>query len=341
MLASISSPAAEKKFDFSELPEDRTPPGFRSAVMGEGKPGLWRMVMDEVPPLLAPLTPQAPVVTRRPVLAQLSQDPADEHFLLLIYQEETFSDFTLTTKFKTVRGEKEQMAGIAFRIQDETNYYVLRASSLGNTFRFYKVVGGIRGDVIGPEISIPHGVWHELGILCSGNQIHCLLDGKEAMPTLNDNTFTHGKIGFWTKSDSVSYFCDTRIVYTPKQQPAQTLVSQTITNFPRLLGLKVYVPGADSQSTRVVGSKSALDLGEPGGKSEQEVIATGQVYYGNEKGVVSVVMPLRDRNGDTIAAARVLLKALPGQTEQSALARAMPIVKQMQQQIQSLQDLVE
>ena len=31
------------------------------------------------------------------------------------------TDFTLTTRFKTVKGVVEQMAGIAFRIQNETN----------------------------------------------------------------------------------------------------------------------------------------------------------------------------------------------------------------------------
>ena len=56
------------------------------------------------------------------------------------------------------------MAGIAFRIQNETNYYVARASSLGSTFRFYKVVNGERGEMHGPEIAIRPAVWHQLTI---------------------------------------------------------------------------------------------------------------------------------------------------------------------------------
>jgi len=52
-------------------------------------------------------------------------------------------------------------------------------------------------------------------------------------------------------------------------------------------------------------------------------------------------MPLRDRNGDAIAAARVVMRPFPGQTEQNAIVRAAPIVKEMQNRIQSLEDLVE
>ncbi len=52
-------------------------------------------------------------------------------------------------------------------------------------------------------------------------------------------------------------------------------------------------------------------------------------------------MPLRDRNGDAIGAARVVMKPFLGQTERAAIERAAPIVKQMQVRIQTLQDLIE
>ncbi|HEY9173252.1 MAG TPA: hypothetical protein VI136_13285, partial [Verrucomicrobiae bacterium] len=124
ILAALTWPAgaAELKFDFSQFPANQAPTGFRSVVAGEGRAGDWKIVLDEIPPLLPPLTDQAPVVTKRAVLAQLAQDATDEHFPILIYEGETFTDFTLTTRFKTVKGEKEQMAGVVFRLQDERNF---------------------------------------------------------------------------------------------------------------------------------------------------------------------------------------------------------------------------
>ncbi|HWX21488.1 MAG TPA: family 16 glycoside hydrolase [Candidatus Binatia bacterium] len=341
VLLAFSLDAAERKFEFGDMNLDQPPPGFRNAVTGAGKPGDWKIILDDVPPLLAPLTPQAPTVTKRAVLAQTAQDPADEHFPLLIYQEETFSDFTLTTRFKTVRGTVEQMAGIAFRVQNETNYYVVRASSLGNTFRFYKVVNGQRGNLIGPEVPIPSGIWHDLMVECKGNQIRCQLDGKEVIPPLIDTSFNSGKIGFWTKSDSVSYFADTKIVYPRRELPAQALVREMAKKYPRLLGLKVYVPGSDVKTTRLIASKDEKEIGQPGAKTEREVIGRGETYFGKDKDSVSVIMPLRDRNGDAIAAARVVMKSFAGQTEENAIVRAAPIVKEMQARVQSLQDLIE
>jgi hypothetical protein len=340
-VARLPLAAAERKFEFGLDLEGHTPPGFRSAVSGEGSQGDWRVILDELPPLLEPLTPQAQVVTRRPVLAQLAQDPTDEHFPMLIFDSETYDDFTFTTRLKNVKGRVEQMAGIAFRIQDERNFYVVRASSLGGTFRFYKMVNGQRGDPIGPEVPVSSGQWHELGIECKGNNIRCLLDGHEVIPPLSDTTFSRGKIGFWTKSDAVAYFCDANIVYTPREMPAQVLVRKMVEKYPRLLGLKVYVLGREPHTTRLVASKSAHDIGEAGGKTEESVISSGQVWLGSEKNSISVIMPLRDRNGEPVAAARVILKPRSGENEQSTISRAMPIVKEMQLQVQSLQDLVE
>ena len=341
-LLALPAVAAERKFDFSDVRENQAPPGFRSVVTGQGKPGDWRVIMDEVPPLLPPLSPAAPAVARKAVLAQLAQDPTDEHFPLLIYEGDIIGDFTLTTRFKTVKGVAEQMAGIAFRIQNETNYYVVRASSLGNNLRFYKVLNGERGPLVGPTVPVPSGVWHELTVECKGNAIRCLLDGKELITATDKvNPFLSGKIGFWTKSDAVSYFADTRLVYQRHEAPAQALVREVLKKYPRLLGLQVYVLGNEPRMPRLLASKNTNEVNRAGGKVEQDVITQGTPYYGKEKESVSVVMPLRDRNGDPVAAVRVIMSTFAGQTEQNAFARAMPVVREMQSRVGSLQDLIQ
>src|SRR5439155_24245060 len=216
---------AERYFDFSGAKLNQAPPGFRSTVAGEGKPGDWKVIEDQSRSTTAAPEAKSSVTTRHQVLAQLSQDKTDEHFPMLIYEGETFDDFTLTTRVKTVDGAAEQMAGVAFRIQDERNYFVARVSSLGNSFRVYKVVNGERAPPISKEIAIPKKVWLELTIECNGNEIRCLLNGEQLVPTIKtDNSFLEGKVGFWTKSDSVSYFADTKIVYTPRETLATRVV---------------------------------------------------------------------------------------------------------------------
>jgi hypothetical protein len=50
-------------------------------------------------------------------------------------------------------------------------------------------------------------------------------------------------------------------------------------------------------------------------------------------------MPVRDRNGDIIAAARVVMRTFPGQTEKNAVERAAPIVRDIQKRVQMIDDL--
>ncbi len=332
--------AAEKTFDFAELAADKPPAGFRSVLAGAGAAGEWKILMDEVPPLLAPLTDRAPSVSRRAVLAQVNPDPTDERFPMLVFEGESFSDFTLTTRFKLVAGRQEQMAGIAFRLRDEKNFYVIRASGLGNNVRFYKVVDGVRSAPIGPELPMAKGVWHELKIQCKANQILSWLNGAVAIPTLTDNSFSAGKIGFWTKSDALSYFADTRILYTPRVPPAQTAVQSLLKKYPRLIDLKIYAPSAAGEP-QVVGSKRENEIGAAGGKVEKDCMTAGVIFYGKQKTHVSVVMPLRDRNGEPIAAVRLAMETFVGQTEQNALTRARPLVKQLQARVQTAADLTE
>src|SRR3954466_15456520 len=84
---------AERSFNFGQWQENTPPPGFRSTVTGEGKPGNCGIILTEPAPAL-PELPHAPEM-KQAVLAQLAQDPADEHFPLLIYEGEVFDDFTL------------------------------------------------------------------------------------------------------------------------------------------------------------------------------------------------------------------------------------------------------
>jgi hypothetical protein len=330
---------AELFFDFSKDRQNQVPSGFLSTVSGEGKPGIWQII-DDTESSNNPNVSANPVAQRHTVLAQLSRDLTDEHYPILVYTNDTYGDFKFTTRIKCMSGVVEQMAGVVFRYQDEKNFYYLRASAKGNTFRFLKVVGGQRSAPIGPEIQIPAGVWHDLSVECKGNQINCFFDGKQTIPTLTDNSFTVGRIGFWTKSDSVSYFADAHLEFTPRVPFIQTLLQQTREQFPRVLALKVYAKTPETPQLRIVASTDTFDLGNPASETEPKVIEKDSPFFGKlDFNSVVVTMPLHDRNGDPIAALRIELKSFFGETEKNAVARAMPIAKQMERGIVEAKDL--
>jgi hypothetical protein len=330
---------AEIHFNFSDTPEGALPTNFQAVLAGSGSPATWKIVLDDVPSAFAPLTDKAPNVSRHGVLAQTSDDPTDERFPMVLFTGERFRNFKFTTRFKIVSGVTEQMAGVVFRYQNASNYYVIRASALGKNVRFYKVVDGLRSDPIGPQLDVTAGAWHTLAVQCEGTQISFWYDDKLVMPALGDNSLSDGLLGFRTKSDAVAYFTDASVEYTPIISGAQAMVNRIVAKQSRLLGLRVYTAQTNGTTT-IIASKDPAEIGKEGTEAEAAAIKDGTVSFGREKGVVLVTLPLHDRNGDFIAAVRVRMKSFFGETQDNAVTRARTIVKLMQEQVGSAKDLL-
>ena len=330
--------AVQLNFDFSKNTPGQIPPGFVSLVTGEGNPARWMVMDEEVPSTFTPLLdPAHPTMTRHSVLAVQSSDIHQDHFPMLLFTNETFSDFVLTTRFKLVAGT-DPMAGVVLRAQDQDNYYVVRASTQGNLL-WYRVVNGKSYDMlgVGVRIPVPTNVWQELRVECAGVQTRCLLDGKLVIPparpgaptnnlAVNDTTFAAGKIGFWCKGDTQCSFAEARVEYTPKVAFAEIMVAEIKKQYPRLLGLKIYAnrqPGLPV----IVGDFDSTNLGSSGTKFEQDVIERGSIYYLKDAKAVEVTLPLRDRNGDVAAALKTRMTTFPGETKETAVARATIIKK--------------
>ena len=330
---------AEKSFDFANDALNAIPAGFTNMLAGGGSPGEWRVIQTDAPSAFQSLSGQATQRTTQRALAQLSRDATDERFPMLVYTGDVYADFTLTTQLRLVDGEKEQMAGVAFRIQDEKNFYYVRASARGNTLYFFKIVGGIRSAPIGTHIEIPKGVWHELTVECRGNQIKVLFNGKETIPAMLDKSFMFGRIGFWTKSDSVSHFTNTRLLYTPRETLAQTLVRDTQKHY-RLEDLMIFTHPASESALKVIASMKPEDLGKAGTELERTVVESGKVYQSKIASLITMTLPLHDANGDPVAAVRLVMKSFTGETEKTALNRAVPVVRRMESHIRTHGDLV-
>ncbi|MEI6074063.1 MAG: hypothetical protein WCS94_00730 [Verrucomicrobiota bacterium] len=340
LLAAWCASSAELRFDFSTTPEGKTPTNFSAGLFGAGPAPAWQTISDEVPSAFAPFAGQAQTMTRQTVLAQTSQDPTDERFPLLVYNGEEFRDFKFTARFKIVSGVTEQMAGVVFRFQNTSNFYVLRASALGKNIGFYKVVNGERQSPVIVATSITTNVWHSLTVDCSGIYIEVSLDGQKALPTITDKSPPDGKIGFWTKSDAVSHFTEAVVSYTPRIPAAQSLINTILKSQPRILGLRIYTL-ATTNSTRILASKELAELGQPGTEAELKALQEGAVSFGRESGTVIVTLPLHDRNGEPIAAVRIKLKSFLGEMQNNAITRATTIVKSMQEICTSGDDLLK
>ncbi|MGA1014370.1 MAG: hypothetical protein ACO3VS_04455 [Limisphaerales bacterium] len=341
MLVYPSLMATEIYFDFQQTPQDGLPEGFEALTGGTGREGKWGIVQDEVPGFFPSFSKEAAASRQRAVLAQLSEDLTEERYPMLIYAAQTFRDGQFSVKFKLVRGIVETMAGLVFRYQDPNNYYYIRASGNGRSFAFFKVVDGVRGEPVRVTTELALGQWHSMGVTMKGPQFDILLNGEKPFPQLTDHTFNQGKVGFWTKSDAVSYFADARLDFQPMVIAAQQMVERALEDFPRVLELMIYAPREPGQSASVIASKDAARLDLPEDEAVRAAITESKTYYQRDKAKTTVTLPLVDRNGDPVAALRIGMKSFAGQTRANALTRAIPIAQQMQRQILDLRDLYQ
>jgi hypothetical protein len=196
-------PAQTKTWNFDKDNVQSLPQGWLFALTGQGAKGVWVVLADST----APSPPN--------VLAQTSKDITDYRFPIAIVENATYQDPNLVVQFKTISGRVDQSAGLVWRCQDAKNYYVVRANALEDNVVLYKVENGKRSNLrpkgatgrgYGVKIAVPRNAWNRLGVKVSGNLFTVSFNGQK-LYEVEDNTFAEaGKVGLWTKADSVTYF---------------------------------------------------------------------------------------------------------------------------------------
>jgi hypothetical protein len=114
-------------------------------------------------------------------------------------------------QFKPVSGQDDQAAGIIFRVQDSNNYYIFRANALENNVMFFLYASGQRSILKRSSVHVPSGKWQELKVEVVGNVFHGFLDGR-LVAEVTDGSYKAGKVGLWTKADSVTCFDNVRVI---------------------------------------------------------------------------------------------------------------------------------
>jgi hypothetical protein len=193
---SVTAQANGRTWNFDQDAVGKPAAGFAFALTGQGTVGQW-VVMKE------PTAPSQPNV-----LAQTSQDYTDYRFPLAIAEDTSYKDLSLSVKFKAICGKVDRGAGLVFRLKDKDNYYIVRANALENNFRLYHVVKGRRVQFAGANFKVNSQQWHEIKVEARNDEFKCYYDGQFKF-SAKDATFREaGKIGLWTKADSVIYFDD-------------------------------------------------------------------------------------------------------------------------------------
>jgi 3-keto-disaccharide hydrolase len=121
----------------------------------------------------------------------------------------SYADVDVTLKFKPISGRQDASGGIVFRFTDG-RYYVVRANALEDNFRLYSYDRG-RRQLASATVKPPAlGQWHTLRVVAVGDRIQAWLDSALHLDH-RDSRFRSGRVGLWTKADSITAFDDLTI----------------------------------------------------------------------------------------------------------------------------------
>lgn len=199
LVAPVGRPGETGKawtWDFESDSIGQSPTGFIFGRTGSGRVGRWLVTADK----------DSPSGSR--VLAQLDSDSTSYRFPLAVADSTFMRNFRLSVRCKPVSGKVDQACGLVFRYRDENNYYVVRANALENNVRLYSGKDGKRQQFPGWDGSVANGVWHELRVSANSDRFEIYWNGKKVIDARDQVFKEAGKVGVWTKADSLTYFDD-------------------------------------------------------------------------------------------------------------------------------------
>jgi hypothetical protein len=185
--------------DFSKAQPGNLPPHWIGTQTGKGQ-AKWSIEKDAD----APGKPN--------VLKQ----SGEATYPICIKDDTKLKDGYVEVRFKPVAGKEDQAGGVMWRVKDKDNYYVCRANALEDNVVLYKTLRGTRValDIVGRKGGygvkewVAPGQWHTLRVEFKAHLFKVSMDSKHLFDVL-DNTFNDaGKVGVWTKADSVTLFDD-------------------------------------------------------------------------------------------------------------------------------------
>lgn len=132
------------------------------------------------------------------------QRAVENEFNAIVAPDGPYSDVDVSVRFKPISGRQDASGGIIFRFS-EGRYYLVRANALEGNFRFYYYDGG-RHEIASATVPTPKlGEWHTMRVVAEGDHIRAWLNDKMLIDC-RDARFKSGRVGLWTKADSVTAF---------------------------------------------------------------------------------------------------------------------------------------
>ena len=189
--AVIAAVAAAEIVNFDNAAVGQPPAGWTATKTGAGD-AKWTIEKDDT-------APSKPNVLKQSGMAT---------YPVCFKNDTNIKDGFVEVKFKPISGKEDQAGGVVWRLKDANNYYIARANALEDNVTIYHTINGRRTEKKRANMKVALSVWHTLRVDFADNHFTVTYDGKKAIEW-DDDTFTDaGKVGVWTKADSVTSFDD-------------------------------------------------------------------------------------------------------------------------------------
>ena len=132
---------------------------------------------------------------------------------------DNFTDGEISMRFRLLEGLLDQCAGILFNLKPNGDYWTVRFNDKEDNLVLWKFENGKRSFVKKAvrDVAIEMKTWHAMSIVTKGAHVHATLDGEDLLDYDLPAPIS-GKVGLWSKTDSVSEFSDYVVVPASKNQ---------------------------------------------------------------------------------------------------------------------------
>src|SRR5438046_6646467 len=189
--AMLAAAAAADSVNFDAGTVGQAPAGWTTTRTGSGD-AKWTIEKDDTAPSKPNVLKQSGVAT----------------YPVCFKNDTSLQDGFVEVKFKPISGKEDQTGGVVWRLKDANNYYIARANALEDNVTIYYTVNGRRTEKKRASLKVASNQWHTLRVDFQGRHFTVTFDGKKAIEW-DDTTFKDsGRVGVWTKADSVTLFDD-------------------------------------------------------------------------------------------------------------------------------------
>ena len=191
MSMGLAATSQAQTVNFDNAPAGQPPAGWTSTRTGSGN-AKWTVEKDDTARSKPNVLKQSGVAT----------------YPIAFKDDTNLKDGFVEVKFKPVSGKEDQAGGVVWRLKDANNYYVARANALEDNVTIYDTVKGKRTERKRANTKVATNAWHTLRVDFQGSHFTVTFDGKKAIEWDDEKFKDAGKVGVWTKADSVTLFDD-------------------------------------------------------------------------------------------------------------------------------------